>query len=174
MRKNLVITPLVASATLLLLAAGPAFAADTDATFTITGGALAITAPTGTVPLGTAAASPSAQDIGAALGDVTVTDGRGGVAGWVASVISTAFTPPAPAVAVPATAVVYDTPAATVAGTATVTAQDANGPIGVMPVQTATGVSGANTATWSPTVTVTVPAGAQAGVYAATLTHSVV
>jgi hypothetical protein len=174
MLKTRIITPIVASAALVLLCAGPAFAADTDATFTITGGALAITAPTATVPLGTAAASPGTQDIGAALGNVTVTDGRGGVAGWVASVISTAFTPPAPAIAVTASAVLYATPAATVTGTATVTAQNANGPIGVMPVQTATLVTGANTATWSPTVTVHVPAGAQPGVYTATLTHSIV
>jgi hypothetical protein len=174
MRKNLIITPILASAALLVFGAGPAMAQATDATFTITGGALAITAPAGSVPLGTAAASPGAQDIGAALGNVTVTDGRGGTAGWVASVISTAFTPPAPAVAVSASAVTYDTPAATETGTSTVTAQDANGPIGVMPVQTATLVSGANGATWSPTVTVAVPAGAMPGVYTATLTHSVV
>jgi hypothetical protein len=173
MRKNLIITPIVACAALLVFGAAPAFAA-TDATFEITGGALAITAPTGSVPLGTAPASPGTQDIGAALGNVTVTDGRGGVAGWVASVISTAFTPPAPAAAVTASAVLYATPAATKTGTSTVTAQNANGPIGVMPVQTATGVTGANTATWNPTITVHVPAGAMPGVYTATLTHSIV
>jgi hypothetical protein len=174
MRKNLIIAPLVASAALLVLGAGPAMADPTDATFTITGGALAITAPVGTVALGTIAASAGTQNVGAALGNVTVTDGRGGVAGWVASVISTAFTPAAPAVAVTASAVDYTTPAATVTGTSTVTAQNANGPIGVMPVQTATTVSGANSATWNPTITVHVPAGAMPGVYAATLTHSVV
>ena len=174
MRKNLIIAPVLASAALLVFGAGPAMAQATDATFTITGGSLAITAPTGTVALGTAPASPGTQAIGAALGNVTVTDGRGGVAGWVASVISTAFTPAAPAVAVAASAVLYATPAATVTGTSTVTAQNATGPVGVMPVQTATTVSGANTATWSPTVTVNVPAGAMPGVYAATLTHSVV
>ncbi len=173
MRMHLIITPIVASAALLVLGAGPAMA-QTDATFTITGGGLAISAPAGTVSLGTATAKAGAQEISAALGNVTVTDGRGGVAGWVASVISTAFTPVAPAVAVPASAVLYDTPASTESGTSTVTAQDAVGPVGVMPVQTATLVSGANGATWSPTITVTVPAGAMPGVYAATLTHSVV
>lgn len=173
MRKHLIITPILASAALLVFGAGPAMAA-TDATFTITGGSLAITAPTTLVPLGTAAANPGAHDITGALGEVTVTDGRGGVAGWVASVISTAFTPPAPAVAVAASAVLYTTPTATVTGTSTVTAQNANGPTGVMPVQTATTVSGANTASWSPTITVHVPAGAMPGVYAATITHSIV
>jgi hypothetical protein len=174
MRKNLIITPILASAALLVLAAGPAMADATDATFTITGGALEINAPTGPVSLGSAPASAGTQDIGAALGNVVVTDGRGGVAGWVASVISTAFTPPAPAVAVTASAVLYATPAATETGTSTVAAQNADGPIGVMPVQTATGVSGANTATWNPTITVHVPAGAMPGVYTATITHSIV
>jgi hypothetical protein len=173
MRSTRIIAPIIASAALVLLAAGPAYAAETDATITITGGALAITAPTGSVPLGSAPASPGTQDIGAPLGNVTVTDGRGGVAGWVASVISTAFTPPS-GPAITASAVLYATPSATVTGTATVTAQNANGPIGVKPVQTATGVSGANTATWNPTVTVHVPAGTQPGVYTATLTHSIV
>lgn len=174
MHKTRIILPIIASAGLVLLCAAPASAA-TDANFSITGGALSITAPTGAaVPLGSAPASAESQNIGAALGNVTVTDGRGGVAGWVASVISTAFTAPAPAVAVAASAVTYTTGTATKTGTATVTAQNANGPIGVMPVQTATGVSGANSATWNPTVTVAVPAGAMPGVYAATLTHSVV
>ena len=173
MRKNRIITPIVASAALLVLGAGPAMAQATDATFTITGGSLAITAPVGSVPLGTVAASPGTQDVGANLGNVTVTDGRGGVAGWVASVISTAFTPPA-GPAVTAAAVDYTTPAATVTGTSTVTNLNANGPIGVKPVQTATGVSGANTATWNPNVTVHVPAGMVTGVYTATITHSIV
>lgn len=174
MHRTRIVIPIIASAGLALLCAAPASAA-TDANFSITGGALSITAPTGApVALGSAPASAAAQSIGAALGDVTVTDGRGGVAGWVASVISTAFTPPAPAIAVSANAVTYTTPVATKTGTSTVTAQDAPSPIGVKPVQTATGVSGANSATWNPTVTVLVPAGAQPGVYSATLTHSVV
>lgn len=174
MRKSRLVTPLVASAALVLLSAGPAFAADTVTTFEITAGTLAITAPTGTVSLGTATAKAAGQDISASLGAVTVTDGRGGVAGWVASVITTAFIPAPAVTAIPAAAMLYSTPVATKTGTVTVTAANADGPVGVMPVQTATGVSGAHTATWSPTITVRVPAGAQPAVYTATLTHSIV
>jgi hypothetical protein len=38
---------------------------------------------------------------------------------------------------------------------------------------TATGITGNNSATWNPTITVTVPGGMATGVYAATITHSV-
>jgi hypothetical protein len=38
---------------------------------------------------------------------------------------------------------------------------------------TATGITGDNTATWNPTIFVTLPDGMIAGVYSATITHSV-
>jgi len=41
------------------------------------------------------------------------------------------------------------------------------------PVETATGVSGNNTAAWNPTITVTIPANALAGTYSTTISHSV-
>jgi hypothetical protein len=37
---------------------------------------------------------------------------------------------------------------------------------------TATGITDDNSATWNPTITVTVPGGVATGVYAATITHS--
>jgi hypothetical protein len=40
-------------------------------------------------------------------------------------------------------------------------------------VQTATAVIGVNTATWNPSIGVVIPAGAVAGSYTATITHSV-
>jgi hypothetical protein len=40
-------------------------------------------------------------------------------------------------------------------------------------VVTATAITGDNSATWNPTITVAVPAGAVAAVYEATITHSV-
>ena len=39
---------------------------------------------------------------------------------------------------------------------------------------TATGITGDNSATWNPTINVAVPGGMAAGVYSATITHSVV
>jgi len=106
---------------------------------------------------------------------VEVSDGRSAAAGsgWVASAISTAFTPlVGPAVA--ASAVAYSAGPITKVGTATYTPNDPSDLTGVAPVITATGITGDNSATWNPTITVTVPGGMAAGVYAATITHSVV
>jgi hypothetical protein len=61
----------------------------------------------------------------------------------------------------------------TVVGTATVTGINLASMATQSTVETATAVSGDNTATWNPTIVVTVPAGAVAGTYSATITHSV-
>jgi hypothetical protein len=171
MRKFMLVTPVIASAVLAMLSAGPA-SADTGVTFQITGGSLAISAPTVAAALGATGPSAAAQALTGPLGVVTVTDTRGAVAGWVASVISTAFT--GGPTAIPASALTYVPGTVTQTGIVTVTGQSALGPIGVMPVETATLVSGANTASWNPGISVAVPAGAQTGVYTATLTHSIV
>jgi hypothetical protein len=106
---------------------------------------------------------------------VQVSDARSAPAGsgWVASAISTAFTPPAgPAIA--ASFVGYTAGAITQVGTATYTANDPADLTGVSPVLTATGITGDNSATWNPMIHVTVAGGMAAGVYSATITHSVV
>jgi hypothetical protein len=88
------------------------------------------------------------------------------------SVISTAFTPPSgPAIA--ASAVSYSAGSITKVGTATYTANDPGDLTGVAPAVTATGITGDNSATWTPTITVAVPGGMAANVYSATITHSV-
>ncbi|HUX69953.1 MAG TPA: hypothetical protein VMV41_05545 [Cellulomonadaceae bacterium] len=110
----------------------------------------------------------------APLGVVRVSDARSAAAGagWVASVISTAFTPAAgPTIA--ASLVSYTAGTITKTGTATYTANDPGDLTGVSPAVTATGITGDNSATWNPTITVTVPGGTIAGVYTATITHSV-
>lgn len=159
--------------------AGSASASLTNATVTITGGALAITAPTNTlldpVNLGTRANTVSGGVISGSLGVVQVSDGRSPAAGsgWVASVISSAFTPPAgPAIA--ASYVSYTAGTITKVGTATFTANDPLNLTGVAPAVTATGITGDNSATWNPTINVAVPGGMAAGVYSAIITHSVV
>ncbi len=147
---------------------------DTTATITLTGGALAITVPVAAGNLGTAANTVEGETISGPLGEVQVLDARSPAAGsgWVASVISTAFTPPAgPAIA--ASAVSYTAGAITKVGTATYTANDPPALTGVSPAVTATGITGDNSATWNPTISVAVPGGLAAGVYSATITHSV-
>ena len=146
-----------------------------SASITLTGGVLAITVPTSGGNLGTRANSVGGGTISGPLGQVQVTDARSAAAGsgWVASVISTAFTPTGgPAIA--ASAVSYTAGAITQVGTATYTANDPSGLAGVAPVVTATGITGDNSATWNPTISVNVPGGMAAAVYFATITHSVV
>lgn len=152
----------------------PASAGPTTATLTITAGALAITVPTSPVSLGTRANTVGGGTVSGVLGVVQVSDGRSAAAGsgWVASVISTAFTPPSgPAIA--ASAVGYTAGTITKVGTAVYTANDPPNLTGVSPAVTATGITGDNSATWSPTISVLVPGGMAAGTYTATITHSV-
>lgn len=166
----------VATALLILAVAVPASTASgvTTATITVTGGVLAISAPTTAGNLGTRANSVDGGTISGALGQVQVSDARSAAAGsgWVASVIASAFTPPAgPAIA--ASAVSYTAGPITKVGTATYTANDPSNLTGVVAAVTATGITGDNSATWNPTITVTLGGGLAAGVYAATITHSV-
>jgi len=168
----------VAAGMLTLGIALPASAAapgDSGATVTVQGGALSVTVPTDAGNLGTRANSVGGGTISGPLGQVQVSDARSAAAGsgWVASVISTAFTPPAgPAIA--ASAVGYTAGTITKVGTATYTANDPGNLTGVAPAVTATGITGDNSATWNPMINVTIPGGMAAGVYSATITHSVV
>jgi hypothetical protein len=147
----------------------------TTATVTVQGGFLSVTLPTDAGNLGTRFNTVAGGTISGLLGQVQVNDARSAVAGsgWVASVISSAFTPPA-GPAIPASAVSYTAGTITKVGTATYTANDPGNLTGVSPVVTATGITGDNSATWNPTISVAVPGGMAAGVYSATITHSVV
>jgi hypothetical protein len=169
----------VATAT-VMLTLGMALPASADATgvsaakITVLGGFLSITVTADAGNLGTRANSVGGGTISGLLGQVQVTDARSAAAGsgWVASVISTAFTPPSgPAIA--ASAVSYTAGAITKVGTATYTANDPGSLVGVVPAVTATGITGDNSATWNPTISVAVPGGFAAGQYSATITHSV-
>jgi hypothetical protein len=145
------------------------------ATITVTGGSLSITVPTDAGNLGTRTNSVGGGTISGPLGQVVVSDARSGAAGsgWVTSVISSAFTPPAgPAIA--ASAVSYTAGTITKVGTATYTANDPPALTGVSAAVTATGITGDNSASWNPTIHVAVPGGMAAGIYSATITHSVV
>ncbi|GAA1267183.1 hypothetical protein Psi02_08950 [Planotetraspora silvatica] len=172
MRKSLL--ALAAGAGLVVAIASPVSAADTITTFTITAGALTITAPP-TANLGTVASG--ATSVSAQLGTVTVTDTRGLlVATWTATVSSTAFTTGGgtPAETIANTAVNYSPGTATAtSGLATFTPGTA-GTLGTPRTAfTATlGVSN-NSASWNPTVSVAIPAAAVAGTYTGTITHSV-
>lgn len=152
----------------------PAAAGPTSATVEITGGSLSISVPADAGSLGTTANTVLGSTISGPLGEVQVNDARSPAAGsgWVASVISTAFTPSA-GPTIPASAVGYTANAIVKVGTATYTANDPADLTGASPAVTATGITGDNSATWTPTINVAVPGGMAAGVYIATITHSV-
>jgi hypothetical protein len=177
MRKRTLLAA-IATGMLTLGVALPARAATsgvTTATVTVTGGFLSITVPVAAGSLGTLPNSVGGGVISGPLGQVQVSDARSAPAGsgWVASVIATAFTPPAgPTIA--ASAVSYSAGTITKVGTATYTANDPGNLTGVVPAVTATGITGDNSATWNPTITINVPGGMAAGLYSATITHSVV
>jgi hypothetical protein len=144
------------------------------ATITVLGGSLSISVPPDAGNLGSRADTVAGGTISGSLGQVQVNDARSAAAGagWVVSVISTAFIPPAgPAIA--ASAVGYTAGPITKVGTATYTAGDPTDLTGVVVAVTASGITGDNSATWNPTINVAVPGGMAAGVYSATITHSV-
>jgi hypothetical protein len=174
-RVLLVAAVIAALALPVVSGASPAAADTTGATITVTGGSLSISAPANAGNLGTRANTVVAGTISGSLGQVQVLDARSPIAGsgWVASVISSAFTPPTgPAIA--ASAVGYTAGTITKVGTAVYTANDPGNLTGVSAAVTATAITGDNSATWNPTISVLVPGGMAAGVYSATITHSVV
>jgi hypothetical protein len=149
-------------------------AAPTTATVTVTGGALSITVPASAGSLGSITNTVSGGVISGSLGQVQVNDARSAAAGsgWVASVISTAFTPGSgPTIA--ADAVGYVAGPITKVGTATFTANDPPDLTGAAAAVTASGITGDNSATWNPTIKVAVAGGKAAGTYSAPITHSV-
>jgi hypothetical protein len=168
----------VAAALLPLGIAVPASAAApgvSAASITVLGGGLSISVPTDAGVLGTRTNSVGGGTISGPLGEVQVSDARSAAAGsgWVASVISSAFTPLA-GTAIAASAVGYTAGTITKVGTATYTANDPGNLTGASPAVTATGITGDNSASWNPTITVAVPGGMTATSYFATITHSVV
>jgi hypothetical protein len=166
MRRFLLFAGALGVAAATALTAGAA----TPATFTLTAGGLSISAPTSSVSLGSQAVSNNAFTITGSLGPVTVSDQRGGVTTWTASVISTAFTPVS-GPADPASNVSYAAGTVTQSGVVAtaVSALDLTGLATVV-----TGASaGISSATWNPTISVLVPGNYAPGVYSATITHSV-
>jgi large repetitive protein len=148
------------------------------ATITIAGGALAITVPS-------TAALPGAAPGGttsAALGTVTVTDTRGiANASWTATVTGTTFVTGGSSTqeTIPLSRVTYwSGPATATTGTGTFTPGQASAATAVNLTTPRTAfslISGTSitSASWTPTLSISVPAAAVAGTYTATITHSV-
>ncbi|MFI6513530.1 hypothetical protein ACIBCT_38500 [Streptosporangium sp. NPDC050855] len=156
------------------LPAAPALAVDTIVTFAIGSAGITISAP-GSVNIGTV---PSGvPSISGQIGPVTVTDERGTLNGsWTATVTGENFTTGAgtgPETITNGNLNYSPGQATSTTGTGTFTP----GPGGVINVPrvafTGTNLSGNNTATWDPTLTVTIPNTTVSGTYSGVITHSV-
>lgn len=159
---------LACSVALALGMAMSASAADTMTTVIVSSGSLGFTSAPESVSLDVV--DPDAAAI--VLLGITVTDNRAGTAGWSTSVVLTDFTGNATGAALSSAGATYTPTATATTGTVTVTASTATNPITPRIVQTATGVSGTNTATWNARLTVPVPNDAAVDTYTATLTYS--
>lgn len=166
-------TPLVlgtVASAVLLASALPASAETTATTFELTGGTLALSVQ-GTAAL-TNGASGSTNITGS-LGAVSVNDARGGTANWNVSGASTAFTG-AKVGGSSSTAVSYTGGVVTETGTITVADGTAktltSTPVSVV---APTALSGNNTASWTPSLAVSMPANALADNYSGTVTTSI-
>jgi hypothetical protein len=176
---GIALTPVAASAA----TAGPAVLAyssspsagdpNTTVTFTVSSGALAMTAPA-TVDLGTNAPGTT---ISGSLGAVTVTDNRALLAAaWTVVASSSDWTTGGGTLAetIPAGDVGYNPGVITPTGTITLTGTPLAALAGLpAAVVTATAGTGDNTGTWDPTLAVAVPADAVVGAYTGTLIQSV-
>jgi hypothetical protein len=152
----------------------PASAADTagtPTTVTVDTGVLSITVPAGAA-LPTVA--PGANST-VSLGDTTVTDARAGETGWSATVTLPALVGVAVATrTIPTTTATYLAATVTPSGTSTLAAPATRTDLSSSKVsQAASAVSGNNSATWTATLMVPIPAQVLADEYRGTLTQSV-
>jgi len=184
MRKTIALTAAAAlTAGLGLFAAGPASAADTSVTFSITGGGLSITAPSGPVIL-TAGSSllATGTTVSGQLGSTTVTDARGLLAGsWKVVMTSTDYsdgatptphTIPATAATAYSGATTATTGVAVILPTTALVSTSNLGGTGTQ-ILSASATAGGNSATYNPTVSIAVPSTAVATTYTGTITQTV-
>ncbi|MFH8388137.1 hypothetical protein [Streptomyces sp. NPDC018036] len=159
------------AAALVLLQPGLAAAADdpsTTVTYTVTSGALTMSAPV-SANLGSGAPGTT---ISAPIGPVTVTDDRAlASTSWTVTAAETDFANGP--TTIPATDATYTPGSVTTTGTITATPTAVTLSNSSQVVLTGSAGVGDNTATWNPTVAVSVPAGSIGGNYTGTLTQSV-
>jgi hypothetical protein len=151
-----------------------------EAAAQLVGGSLSVSVPaSANLSSGTTIDTTS---FGAVLGNVTVTDTRtGAIGGWTASASATDFTTGAGSVheRIPKASISYWSGTATASsGLATFLPGQATALLAASLSSTivafsAVTVSGGTSATWRPTIVVTIPSGVVIGTYQGTITHSV-
>jgi hypothetical protein len=157
---------------------GSANAVPTTTTFSVTGGALGISAPA-SAALGSSAPGTT---LTSSLGSITVTDTRANLnASWTATAGTTTFVTGGGTTGetVAKSSVSYASGAATATSgvgvftpgqTTTAVAEAMTNPVTAFTLTVGTGN---NSASWNPTIIIAVPAAAVAGTYTGTITHSV-
>jgi len=167
------IVPILTSALVipLIITSSNSFAANTTMTLNISGGGLSISAPA-TIDFGSVTSGATAT---VTMGSVTVTDLRGVGAGgvWVTTAIATALTKSDLSSTIAPTAMGYAVGTFTHTGTVTLTKTDVTDLTSAIAVVSASAITGGNTGTWSPTMTVIVPIGTPNGAYSGSITQSV-
>jgi hypothetical protein len=180
-RKTLLAVPAVAAIALAALSAPPAEAQ--TVTFTLTGSSLAISEPSSTAALTSGALSGlTGSAVTGALGSTVVTDQRGGVAGWSSKIAGdangfsngTTTIPASSAVAwVPVGSLTSSGVAVVTAGTHVTQATGLALTTSAQNLVTATAVVGNNSATFTPSLAVSIPSNATAGDYSGVVTQTV-
>lgn len=184
MRKILALT--AASLTAMTLAAIPAHASNTTATFTVAAGGLSLSTTTTAQSLGTASSSATGTSVSAALPQVTVTDTRGGINGWNSQVSTTnwvdnnntpADTTDDKTVAANKGTMWTTAPAIAsgiVVPTTTYLTQQTGLALSTTPQNFVSGtlVVGSNSVTYTPSIAVTIDSTVLTGTYSATVTQT--
>ena len=181
MRKQIAALVIAGTAVTGLAVAPSASAQVTNTSFELTGGSLSVSVPA-SATLSSAATAVGTTSLTGSLGEVDITDARGAlVANWTASVDGSDFTTGTGEVEaaelIPDDNVSYWSGVASSTGAGTAAGAQplaANAQHLGQQRTAATGVFvGNNTASWTPTLIVSVPAGNVAGEYTGTITHSV-
>jgi hypothetical protein len=179
MRKPLALAVVAFSAaTTAALVPASANAADTNVTFTLTGGSLSLTAPGSASLTAAGQLGATGTSVTGALGNTTVTDARGTLAHTVTvTMSSTDFVDGSSDTITKSNASAYSGVPTATSGTAVPVPTTAGTPASIgnaggATVFSMTGLVGSASATYSPTVTVTIPANAIAGSYSGTVTQT--
>ena len=179
MRKALFAGTLAAAAAGLSFTGTPAQA--TSVTFSLTGGSLSVSQPSSAAALtGGALSGIAGTALTGSLGTTTVTDARGGVTGWASTIAqTTALTNGTTTIPVGNTkawvgaAIVPTGVAVVTSGTyvSQVTGLTLSG--SAQTLVSATAVVGNNSASFNPSIAVTIPSDATAGDYTGAITQTV-
>lgn len=150
----------------------------TQATFTLSAGGISVSQPTATATLSGDALGLSGTVMTGSLGTTTITDERGALLGGLTvKMSSTPFAHAGGTYEIPATAVTGWSGVVTPSGVAVPVGTTQAMPVSLSAlgggtIVTVTGITGAATLTYDPTVSVAVPAGAPAGTYTGTITQT--